>query len=40
MSKWTNIKTHLRKDRKTWLKLSKEAKDEAKSDERLIRRLK
>jgi len=33
------ILKHLRGDRKTWLRLSKEARAEAKSDGRLIKKL-
>jgi hypothetical protein len=36
---WHNIQSHLRKDRKTWLRLSKKAKEEADSDASLIRKL-
>jgi len=34
------VKEHLKKDSKTWSKLSKEAKGEATSDKKLIKKLK
>lgn len=40
--RWQNLKSaksHLRKDRKTWLDLAKKAKEEADADAKLIKRL-
>jgi len=38
--KMKEVKTHLKKDSKTWSKLSKEAKKESKSDTKLIKKIK
>ena len=37
--KMKEVKSHLKGDRKTWIKLSKEAKDEAVSDKKLIKKI-
>lgn len=39
-SKIKKVEKHLKGDSKTWDKLSKEAKDEGKSDKKLIKKLK
>lgn len=37
--KMKKVKKHLKEDSKTWMKLSKEAKSEASSDKKLIKKI-